>query len=248
MRSDYRFLKLCIACLCLGLGYGVNLRGEDPKIAMREVGMIYLDGLDEEMRPAVILNVPMPVYMTRDIRSLLMMLPAETRVEIIAVEEGYLDKAVDAENKSEERGHGVYLVRAQTASRRVQGWMRGEDMPRVKPEVVQAALLAEKRRVEVSQAIAEKRVLEGMTMEEVRRSLGKPDRVSFRREVGENPRRIDVWGYLIYEQVLKTRTVLNAWGMPVVESYYEKEVVGEKNIEFLNDAVIAMEEHKNLKR
>jgi hypothetical protein len=109
-------------------------------------------------------------------------------------------------------------------------------------------LAFEKRRVDVNKAIEEKRVLEGMTMEEVRKSLGKPDRVSFRRQGGDNPQRIDVWGYLIYERVMKTRTVVNGWGLPVVEAYFEKEVVGEKNIEFLNDAVVAVEEHKYLRR
>lgn len=237
---------LLVMWVC-GVGCALSLKAEDVDIQMREAGMIYLDVLEPEMRPAVILNVSMPVYMTRDVRSVLAMLPPETRVEIVAVEEDYLDKVGDKTEEGE-RGHGVYRVRAQLVSRRVEGWMRGEDMPKVKREVVLAALAFEKRRVDVNKAIEEKRVLEGMTMEEVRKSLGKPDRVSFRRQGGDNPQRIDVWGYLIYERVMKTRTVVNGWGLPVVETYFEKEVVGEKNIEFLNDAVVAVEEHKYLRR
>jgi hypothetical protein len=65
--------------------------------------------------------------------------------------------------------------------------------------------------------------------------------------MGDHPRRIDVWEYVIYDRVLKSRTVFNVWGFPVVEYYYDKEVVGERVVEFLNDSVVAVEERNGVK-
>ncbi|MCS7064409.1 MAG: hypothetical protein NZM04_10320 [Methylacidiphilales bacterium] len=237
--------------MCLGWNPSEKAAAaDDVVVAMREQGMLYVDTVDPEIRPAVILNQPLAVYMSRDLRNLLAVLPVETRVEIVAVEVAYLDEVVRQAKESAEqaRGKGVYLVRAETPDRKVEGWVKGEAMPKLNREVIEAAMAIEKRRVEVEAAIAAKQVVEGMTMEEVRLSLGKPDRVSFRRETGEDPKRIDVWVYVIYERVLKTRTVLNPYGIPVIETYYEKEAVGERIVEFVNNAVVAVEEHRDVKR
>lgn len=119
------------------------------------------------------------------------------------------------------------------------GWV-APDAVTVDAKILQQAQQRQQYRDAVKLAIKEKRLLEGMTFDEVRAARGKPDAASFRQENGQ---RIDTWRYITYERVPQRQLGYNSFGQAISQIVYVKVPVGEMAVDFREGVVTSIEQH-----
>lgn len=132
----------------------------------------------------------------------------------------------------------AYMVRAKAQHANVKGWVtpqafaahKGEDMVKALNELYA-------RHVVIQDLIAKKQVALGMTVDEVKQSLGEPDRVSSTLD-GEGKR--DSLEYITYERVLQPVTRLDINGFPVRDYVPVKVETGKTTIDFNDDLVVSI--------
>jgi hypothetical protein len=134
----------------------------------------------------------------------------------------------------------LLLVQTTFRGNTVQGWVEAQQLPPLDPKLLETARKNKAFRDAVNQAIKDKKVIEGMTLEDVKTSLGKPNRTSFRKEANG---RIDTWYYTAYESVPQYTYGQNALGQVVQILSYVKVPVGETVVEFAESRVVAVEQH-----
>jgi hypothetical protein len=83
--------------------------------------------------------------------------------------------------------------------------------------------------------------LEGMTFEDVRKALGKPDKTSFRKDQSG---RIDSWNFITYDRVPQYDYRRDITGRLVRYVYYVKVPIGDLLVEFQDGRVSAVEDHQ----
>lgn len=119
------------------------------------------------------------------------------------------------------------------------GWVPA-DAVTVDPKLLQQAQARQQFRDAIKLAVQEKRILEGMTFDDVRAARGKPDAASFRQQDGQ---RIDTWRYISYERVPERQTGVDGFGQLVSRIVYVKVPVGEMTVDFQNGVVTSIEQH-----
>lgn len=119
------------------------------------------------------------------------------------------------------------------------GWVP-PDAVTVDPKLLQQAQARQQFRDAIKLAVQEKRILEGMSFDDVRASRGKPDAASFRQQDGQ---RIDTWRYITYERVPERQTGVDSFGQVVSRIVYVKVPVGEMTVDFQNGVVTSIEQH-----
>ncbi len=206
--------------LLIGLGWT-----EEPFSSLKDPDVLYLEGLKEEL-PAAVLKAGADVFTDRDLARHLATFPQGTPVQVI----GW--------HKS------GWLVSAEIKGNHVEGWV-GADRISLPPEVLQKAREIAKFKKAVEVAIRNKQVIPEMTFEEVRQTLGKPTRLSFRHDTKG---KLDVWTYLRYQEVPQVSWVRDAVGNLVQATTYVRIPVGELKVEFQEGKVVAVEEVKELKK
>jgi hypothetical protein len=90
-------------------------------------------------------------------------------------------------------------------------------------------------------AIANKDVIQGMTPDEVKQSVGRPEQIASRVDPSGSAL---TWIYTTYRQDPQYQYVLNGFGRPVLQAYYVKVPIGQLIVSFADGAVISVEEHK----
>jgi hypothetical protein len=190
---------------------------------LQEQGVLYFDG-NLPNKVTATLHTATTVYLHRDFQMALAALYAGQKVELIGMSpEGYLLKT-DYRNNT------------------VTGWIRPEDLPTgIDPSIFAQAKKSQARRDAVAVAITNKDVIQGMTPDEVRQSVGRPGAVSSR--VDPSGQQL-TWTYITYREEPQYEYGLNAFGQPALQTYYVKIPIGQLIVAFVNGAVISVEQHK----
>jgi len=122
------------------------------------------------------------------------------------------------------------------------GWVPVENLSEIDPKQLNSFIAQAEEQKKYQAAIKAKTVLAGMTLEQVRESLGKPDEAAFRTDASG---RTDVWSYFEYKSVYREQTYTDrVTGLLTVRRYKEKVPEEETTIEFLNGRVVAIEKKR----
>jgi len=218
------FLPVKWSCALLLL-LAFPLVGAPAQIApeLHEPGVLYFDGnLPDKV--AATLHTATTVYLRRDFQTALAALYAGQKVELIGMSpEGYLLKTNYRNNT-------------------ITGWIRPEDLPSgIDPALFAQARKNQAHRDAVAVAITNKSVIVGMTPDEVKEAVGRPEQVASR--VDPNGAAL-TWIYTTYREEPQYQYTLDAFGRPVLQTYYVKIPIGQMIIAFVNGVVISVEQHK----
>jgi hypothetical protein len=210
-------------CALLLLAFSAVSALADIDPALREDGVLYFDGNLPDKVTAT-LHTGTTVYLRRDFQTALAALYAGQKVELIGMSpEGYLLKTNYRNNS-------------------ITGWIRPEDLPSgIDPALFAEAKKNQAHRDAVGVAIANKSVIQGMTPDEVKQSVGRPEQIS--SKVDPNGSAL-TWVYTTYEEQPQYQYSLDAFGRPVLNTYYVKIPVGQMIINFANGVVFSVEQHK----
>jgi hypothetical protein len=166
---------------------------------------------------------PAPVFSDRDGKHRLGTLKADQSVKVEAI----TDK--------------IYRVRGQGTRDGIAGWVAPWAFSSKDPEFAANLKQLYEREIQVREIIAAKQVAVGMTLDEVTRSKGKPDKTSVRRTgSGQSGR----WEYVEFEEMKHYVTRIDpVTGAPYrVLSHVTQVEKGKLAVEFENDVVTAIEE------
>lgn len=189
----------------------------------REPDVLYFDqNLPEKI--IVTLEKSANVYLDKDLQTLAATLPPGTKVQILGLV-----------------NDGNYFVTTKYRGTRIEGWAFSGDFPPLDPKLIETAKKSQLWRESVQRAIKEKRVVQGMTFDDVKKSLGKPDRTSSRQDAQT---KFDTWMYITYELVPQNSYVTDAWGRVTIQTIYVKKPIGELTVEFNSGIVTGIEEHR----
>jgi hypothetical protein len=190
---------------------------------LREQGVLYFEGNLPDKITAM-LNASTTVYLHRDFQAALASFSRGQEVEFIGMSsEGY-------------------LLQANYRNNTVVGWIRPEDLPTgIDPSLFTQAQKNQARHDTIAVAIANKSVIQGMTPAEVRQSVGRPEQTSSHTDANGS---VLSWVFTTYREEPQYSYVLDAFGRPRLQTYYVKIPVGQLIVNFENDAVISVEEHK----
>ncbi len=197
-------------------------RAEDDD-ALREQGVLYFAGNLPGKVEATI-HTGTTVYLRRDFQTALAALYNGQKIELIGMApEGY-------------------LVRTTYRNNTITGWIKAADLPSgLDPGVFVAAQKEQARRDAVGVAIANKTVVRGMTPDEVKQAVGKPEQVASR----EDARGVALtWIYTTYREEPQYEYGFDGFGRPLLQTYYVKIPIGQKIITFANNVVATIEDHK----
>jgi hypothetical protein len=193
----------------------------DP--ALREDGVLYFEGNLPDKVTAT-LHTATTVYLHRDFHMALAALYPGQKIELIGMSpEGYLLKTNYRNNT-------------------VTGWIRPEDLPSgIDPALFAEAKKNQAHRDAVAVAIANKDVIQGMTPDEVKQSVGRPEQIASRVDPGGSAL---TWIYTTYREEPQYQYSLDPYGRPILQTYYVKIPIGQLIIAFANGTVISIEEHR----
>lgn len=190
---------------------------------LREPDVLYFD---QTLPDKVLLTLEksVRVYLDKDFQVLAAALPSGAKLQIVGI-----------------GSDGNYLVSTQYRGTRIEGWVKLSDLPPLDPKILEAARQAQARNDAVQKAIKERRVIQGMSLAEVGKAMGKPDRTAFRQDAQA---RIDTWTYITYDLVPQNTYVTDALGRTSLQTVYVKSPTGELTIDFTNGSVVSVEQHK----
>ena len=216
------FLPVKWSCALL---LAFSMVGAPAQIALelQEQGVLYFDGnLPNKVTAA--LHTATTVYLRRDFQTALAALYPGQKVELIGMSpEGYLLKTNYRNNT-------------------MTGWIRPEDLPSgIDPAIFAEAKKNQAHHDAVAVAITNKSVIQGMTPDEVKQSVGRPEQVASRVDPSGTAL---TWIYTTYREEPQYEYSLNAFGRPVLQTYYVKIPIGQLIVAFANGAVISVEQHK----
>ena len=215
-------LFLLWSCVLVLAFYVVPVRaGIDP--ALREEGVLYFEGNLPDKVTAT-LHAGTTVYLRRDFAMALASLYAGQKIELIGMSpEGYLLKTNYRNNT-------------------ITGWIKPADLPSgIDPGLFAEAKKNQAHRDAVAVAIANKDVIRGMTPDEVRQSVGRPEQVASRVDASGQEL---TWIYTTYREEPQYQYAMDALGRTFLQTYYVKIPVGQMVVAFADGAVVSIEQHK----
>ena len=211
-----------VGAACSLLAYGQSQRrsllDEDPNV-------VYLDQiLEKPLKLDVVKEAP--VFSDYDGKHRLGTLRANQVVTVEAITER------------------VYRVRGLGLRDGIAGWVAPWAFRSEEPEFVELLRKLYEREIAVKQLIAEGHVAIGMTLDEVKRCKGEPNKTSIRRD-GEG--QSGKWEYIEYEEIKHYITQID----PVTRQAYRtlshvtREETGRFSVEFTDGIVSAVEQTKD---
>lgn len=219
-----RTLRNWSYALLLALSISVAPARAELDSALREDGVLYFDGNLPGGKILATLHTGTTVYLHRDFQMALAALYNGQKIELIGMSpEGYLLKANYRNNT-------------------ITGWIKPDDLPSgIDPAIFAQAKKNQARHEAVGVAIANKTVIQGMTPDEVKQAVGRPESVTSHTD--PNGASL-VWTYVTYREEPQYQYTLDAFGRPVLSTYYVKIPIGKLVVSFVNGAVIAVTQQK----
>jgi len=221
IRDMLRCVKFLLALCALLLVVNVVRADIDP--ALREDGVLYFE--DNLPKPLITtIKAPTTIYLRRDFQSALALMSPGATIEVIGMSpQGYLIKG-DYRNNS------------------VTGWILPADLPPgIDPALIAEARKNQARHDVVADAIVHKKVIRGMTPDEVQQSVGRPDQESSQVDDTGTTK---TWVFTTYTTILQTSYAPGFYGRPTLQTYPVKVPIGQLIVTFVNDAVNSIQEHK----
>jgi hypothetical protein len=221
VKGIFPTLEATCALLLLALSTLGAVADLDP--ALREDGVLYFEGNLPDKVTATIHTVT-TVYMHRDFQSPLAALYSGQKIELIGMSpEGY-------------------LVQTNYRNNTISGWIRPADLPSgIDPAIFAEAKKNQARQDAVGVAIANKNVIQGMTPDEVKQAVGRPEQVSSTTDANGSA---ITWIYTTYVEQPQYQYTLDTFGRAVLNTYYVKIPVGQMIVNFANGAVVRIVQHK----
>ncbi len=220
-RSSERCLLLAVVALLSGLlspDLAVAQLGKSN--LPQEEGGVYLEGLLEKPIQLKVIK-PMPVYSSlKGDRWLGNLVPGHTAV-LLAIS----DRA--------------YRVRARARQGQVAGWVSPKALQGIDDKMVKNLKKLAERELLVQDLISKKQIAMGMTVDEVERSLGRPDNRTSKVTKGGRKDKVE---YITYERVAQSVTSTDRFGRLFQSTVYVKVPVGKLTIEFEDELVSSIEE------
>jgi len=129
-------------------------------------------------------------------------------------------------------------VRGNAQQGQVLAWVPTEALEGLPPELLADLRKAEERRKVVEALIAKNEVAIGMTVEEVARSIGRPQKTTSRvNEEGEE----QIWEYIRYKLVPQ-QTLVNTPTGPATSVLYVRVPVGTMEVRYRDGLVVALDQ------
>jgi hypothetical protein len=193
----------------------------DP--ALREQGVLYFYG-NLPGQIFATFHTATTVYLHRDFQTPLASIYNGQKAELIGLSnEGYLVKTTYRNNA-------------------VTGWIQPNDLPSgVDPGLFVEARKNQAHHDAVAVAIANKNVIQGMTPDEVKQSVGQPEQVSSKVDPSGSSL---TWIYTTYREDPQYEYTLDAYGRPYLQTYYVRIPIGQLIVSFSNGAVISIQQRK----
>jgi len=208
---------------CIFLGALLWVHADPDTAALREEGVLYFeDNLKDPLVATV--KAPTVLYSRRDFGTQLGLFLPGQKVEIVGMSpEGYLVK-------------GDYRNNAVT------GWIMPAALPPgIDPKLIDKAKKNQERHDKVAKAIKAKKVLRGMTEDEVQQALGRPEQTSSHTDDSGQSM---TWTFTSYASQWQTAPVSDIYGRTTLRTYLAKVPVGQLIVTFSNGIVTSIEEHK----
>ncbi len=217
------FLPVSWSCALLLLALSIVPAPAQLDPALRENDVLYFDG-NLPNKITATLNAATTVYLRRDFQMALAALYPGQKVELVGMSpEGYLLKATYRNNT-------------------ITGWIQPQDLPSgVDPGLFVEAKKNQAHRDAVAVAITNKTVIQGMTPDEVKQSVGPPGQITSRVDPTGSAL---TWVYTSYREDPQYQYSFNAYGQPVLNTYYVKVPIGQLIVAFANGAVVSVVQHK----
>jgi hypothetical protein len=202
---------------------GTGALGGQSDLSLRDPGVLYLPGNVPEKVTAII-KATTAVFTQRNFQTVAGFLDPGQTVEILGA-------APDG-----------YILRGTYRNNTITGWIRPQDLPTgFDPRIFEAAKKTQERRDAIAAAIANKTVVPGMTPDEVQQAVGRPEQTATKTDaVGSSV----TWIFTTYKQEPQYSYTLDAFGRPVLQTYYVKIPVGQMIVGFANGVVASVEEHQ----
>lgn len=190
-----------------------------PSGLQREPGTLYLEdygipALTVAVRPGA------DAYFDLEMRRYLGTLRVPQEVSLLAV-------ADDA-----------FRIRGMAQQGQIAGWVPPSALAELPEDWLAKVRAHAERQRRVARLIENRQVALGMTPDEVRRSLGRPEKESFRADSGG---RVDLWEYITYKHIPQTRTLFDRFNRPYQDVIYVKVPEGRMAVEFENGLVSVVE-------
>jgi hypothetical protein len=137
-----------------------------------------------------------------------------------------------------------YLVRAVAPNSNVMGWIRLDQIPsNIDQRTLVQAQQYYQREQEIQVAIANKTVIQGMTPEDVEKSLGSKAPTILKQTLPQGV--FETWTYTTYKQVPQNSYAVDSMGQPVSQTEYDKVAIGTLTINFTNGVVTSIQEQRS---
>jgi outer membrane protein assembly factor BamE (lipoprotein component of BamABCDE complex) len=215
-------MKSIIVAFALLISLPVSTLFPDGFESLRDPDVLYFEGKPGDF-PLQQMEKLTPVFTDKDLRSLIQNLTASSKVRVIGWHsQGWLIQSVETPSS-------------------VEGWVSPDAIQVVSPDDLQKMREKVERGRVLKEAISEKKVIPGMGLDEVRRSLGKPQQVSFRED---EKGKTETWNYIRYENVPEVRWGRDLFGNVVQSTIMIRVPKGEVKVEFKDGKVVAYEEKK----
>jgi len=134
------------------------------------------------------------------------------------------------------------LLKTNYRNNTITGWIKPADLPSgIDPGLFAEAKKNQAHRDAVAVAIANKDVIRGMTPDEVRQSVGRPEQVASRVDASGQEL---TWIYTTYREEPQYQYAMDALGRTFLQTYYVKIPVGQMVVAFADGAVVSIEQHK----
>jgi hypothetical protein len=137
-------------------------------------------------------------------------------------------------------GASQYYVNVRIATGQARGWLRLDALEPPAPEVLADLKRRRERAVKHKELIARHEVIIGMTRDEVRASLGKPDKIA--RTVTADGE-AEQWSYVTYRYLPQYNYFYDARGQLQQNVVYQRVPTGHKIVVFRNNEVAVIEDH-----
>ena len=135
-----------------------------------------------------------------------------------------------------------YILRGSYRNNTITGWIRPQDLPTgFDPRIFDAAKKTQERRDAIAAAIANKTVVTGMTPDEVQQAVGRPEQTATKTDAGGSS---VTWIFTTYKQEPQYSYAIDAFGRPVLQTYYVKIPIGQLIVGFADGVVASIEQHQ----
>lgn len=207
---------LPVLLLCLAFDAGRPASAQ----LLREDGATYLEDIMERL-PRVKITGAAPIYYDIGMRRVLGEMVPNQAVELQAVSDG------------------AFRIRGRARHGQVAGWVRPEALVLPGNSFLEDVRKAAERKRQVDALIAANEAAVGMTQDEVKQSLGRPEKKTSRMDANS---RQELWEYIRYERVPQYFTRYDRFGQPYNDTVYVKMPTGRLSVSFKDQIVESVEQ------